>query len=412
MGDSNMGTGRRIVIINRWEDDFGDYERLVDHGENTVSYIVNRAGYKYLEMRPNLRSEYRIIEEFSETAVEEAIKEMFEREDRPDRIIALSESNMLVAAAMRDRFRVDGLRLKDTLKFVDKVEMKGALNGSGVRVPRYLDNLVGDDYRSFVDAIGFPVVLKPRREAGSRGVEILSNLEELERSMGGVNLLDFELEEYVAGEIVHIDGVVEGSRIVFQKAFKYINTCFDYTRGKFVGSVLVDDVELERHLFDFAEKVVSGIGMAIGVFHLEAIIDENQSPTFLEIAIRQGGGEIVPLIKRIYGVDIVEALFRTQLGESVSLDIQRNEEGLVGAFLLFPEPQAPCRVTGVIDLSMDLKTLEYQVLPKVDSVLTGKGGYYFNAGRFLFVGKKEDVELDLDRVQREYSIKTEQLSVV
>ena len=46
-----------------------------------------------------------------------------------------------------------------------------------------------------------------------------------------------------------------------------------------------------------------------GVFHLEFILHDNE-PVFLEVGARQGGGEIVPMLKQIYGVDLVLALLK------------------------------------------------------------------------------------------------------
>ncbi len=38
-----------IIIINRWQDDFADYQGVVDHKLNDVVYITNNSGSKYLD---------------------------------------------------------------------------------------------------------------------------------------------------------------------------------------------------------------------------------------------------------------------------------------------------------------------------------------------------------------------------
>ena len=55
---------------------------------------------------------------------------------------------------------------------------------------------------------------------------------------------------------------------------------------------------------------------------------------FLEVGARQGGGEIVPMLKQIYGVDLVLALLKSQMLEDISM-LTGQENGNYGGFFYF-----------------------------------------------------------------------------
>ncbi len=188
------------------------------------------------------------------------------------------------------------------------------------------------------------------------------------------------------------------------KISRYINTCYEYEKFKTpLGSLLIKNPLLYEKIYKMTLKVLSTLGMETGVFHLEFILHDNE-PVFLEVGARQGGGEIVPMLKQIYGVDLVLALLKSQMLEDISM-LTGQENGNYGGFLLFPEPvRTPVKVKNKTIFGGKLKTLVYEITPSIGQVLDGNGGYYFNAGRFLFVGPSEGVKEDLDYVLKNYEV--------
>lgn len=397
---------KNIVIINRWNDDFGDYGKLLDHYSNKVAYIVNARGAIYLKNHPELPYMEQVVNDLGNVEeVAAAMIQIVNKLGNIDKIIALSELDLYMAGLMRDRYSVDGMSAKDTLNFVDKIDMKNCMADNNISTPRYIEDINEEKVLQFCENVGFPIVLKPRRGAASTGVKIVETIDELKTALAVIDNKAYECEEYISGPIVHIDGIVQNNTLSFVKPSEYMNTCFDYTLGKPIGSIIIDDPQMVEILANFTNNILNALKLVNGVFHLEVIIKEDNKPVFLEIAARQGGGEIVPLMKQLYNVDLVKSLFKIQIGEQ--LTVSPNDCDLIGGWLLIPEPkQVPCKVVKISKTS-GLTTLSYQVLPEAGTILDGHGGYIDNGGRYMFVGQRKEIEADINKILSEYEIITE-----
>jgi len=393
---------KTIIIINRWKDDYADYVKLVDHFNNNIIYICDEDGSDYIKTRSDVPHTLYELERLDDVSVLiSKVEEVVERYERVDCIVAMSEMDMVMSGILRTHFSIPGMSQSVAEAFTNKVLMKERLEQSGVRFPQFISSL--DTLESLINRVDFPIVMKPHYGAGSVGVAIIKTRNELTRFLNTTDkLTNYEAEEYIDKPIVHLDGVVSDSKISFIKCFKYFGTCFEYTLGEPLGSILIDSNEDQTVLAEFAADVIKALGMENGVFHLEAFYEDG-SPIFLEIGGRQGGGEVVPLMKHLFDVDLVECFFNSQIG--VKNIITEKQSDLIAGFVLIPEPEhTPCTVTRVSSMENVTKTLAYEILPKVGSVLKGHGGYYFNSGRFLFKGNKIDVELDMRYVMQNFRI--------
>lgn len=392
-----------IVIINRWSDNFADYIKLINHSENNIFYVTNKNGSVYLQGKTGYSIHFEVDDLTSETVLEECINTCIEKFGHIDRIIAMSEYDMLIAGYLRTKYKVSGMSHQTALNFVNKIHMKKALYGSNLKYPKYTDDL--NNIEDFCENASFPLVIKPKIGASSKGVRIAETPNELMLHIMSLdNKEQYECEEYISGPIFHIDGIIFEKEILFIKGSKYINTCLDYERGKPLASIIVSDNDLQTRFKNFAKKAINLLGLETGIFHLEVILN-NDELVFLEVGARQGGGEIVPEIKHLYNIDLIEVFFKTQMLLPFSLN--ENKTSLIAGFLLIPEPKnVPCKVT--FHNSMEhLKSLVYEVKPDIGTVLTGSGGYYFNSGRFLFSGQEEQVLNDIHQAIEKYRIITE-----
>ncbi len=131
-----------------------------------------------------------------------------------DRLIAFSEYDLLRAARLRAVFGIAGQNLDSALAFRDKVVMKERLTAGRVEVARFAPVDYAVDLIEFVDHSGFPIVVKPRAAAGSRGVTVLRNGAELvawlaaDFAGGHGPFGSWLVEEFVEGQSFHVDHVV------------------------------------------------------------------------------------------------------------------------------------------------------------------------------------------------------------
>jgi predicted ATP-grasp superfamily ATP-dependent carboligase len=113
-------------------------------------------------------------------------------------------------------------------KASDKKDLPRRLAGIGVPHPETVILGRGVDARTLARELGYPIVLKPRRGAGSRGVQLVHNAGELERALtllrrvsrtslgaaGDHGHRDIVLQRYVSGIPASVSLLADGRRSV------------------------------------------------------------------------------------------------------------------------------------------------------------------------------------------------------
>lgn len=230
-------------------------------------------------------------------------------------IISGNEWDVLRAAALREMFNVEGQNFTSALAFRDKVIMKDILSKKGIRVPPYQKLRGTVDVLSFVSIHGYPVVIKPTREAGAKGINVIYNESDLKFFLESNHPVThhayettYEIERFVKGKIFNINGLIYQGKCVAVWPSAGLNTCLDLVRGKLFASYIVEEKHpLKVDLCEFACRVIEALPSPGGcAFHLEAIYDaDNQQLYFLEIASRLGGGAIRQSWNQCFNIDLL-----------------------------------------------------------------------------------------------------------
>src|SRR6478735_6822012 len=79
-----------------------------------------------------------------------------------DRLEAVVEAHVLPAAHVREKCGIPGISARTAYLCRDKVAMKEALRQAGVPTAASAGISSPAEAREFVEAVGFPVILKPR----------------------------------------------------------------------------------------------------------------------------------------------------------------------------------------------------------------------------------------------------------
>ena len=369
----------RVLIVNRWSDDFADYGRYLDHSVHDVGYVT------VAEHRPMLPHTTAHAETVADPGDADEVVAAARRCRLAlggiDAVLALSEFDLLTAARIREELDIPGADTSAVLRYRDKTVMKAAVAEAGLRIPAYRAVATAAEAARFVQEHPGPVMLKPRTGAASSGCVLLEPGADPLRELAGLDFADYEAEEFVTGPIWHVDGLLRDGVPVFGLASRYLNTCYDFGRGTPLGSVVQQGPGADRML-DFALRSLDALGLRTGAFHLEAIEHAN-GPVFLEVGARVGGGEIPFVCRDVYGVDLVGDWIRLELGEQPQTLPARTGE--FGGFLMLPEPvgrqllQRPSLVGTVPGLYAEQ-------LPEPGHVFTGDGGYDTILGRFRYRG--------------------------
>ncbi|GAA3096704.1 ATP-grasp domain-containing protein [Streptosporangium carneum] len=327
----------KILVIHQVPYRKIDYHLGIDHELHDVTY-VGRAE-RMAELPEWLRCHRFAVGPHDDLAG--WIVENISPDEGFEQVLSLSEDGVLLAWRVRRHLGIEGPSLERLRRVRDKVAMKEALEGSGVRYPRFVADLpVADPPVTDLPVTDLPVtdlpvtgdagdaaagpsrdgslpwtgrtVLKPRQGASSKEVVIHETTgEALAAYRRLANPGDFELEEYVDGDVLHADGLVQNGELVNVVFSRCVRTPVDFARGTPIASHQIQHDERHRA---FVEQVLRALEIDTGCVHLEFFETKEQELVFLEIANRLGGAGIVTSHLRHTGVHLPSHEIAIRLG--------------------------------------------------------------------------------------------------
>lgn len=231
------------------------------------------------------------------------------RSELIDRIVALDDFDVETAATLREHLRVPGMGDSTARFFRDKLAMRAKARNEGLLVPEFIHVLNHAQLRAFCDRVPAPWVLKPRSMAGSMGIKKIHAPDELWASMEtlGDKQSFYLLEQYVPGDIYHVDGIFYERKLLFAIASRYGRPPMDVSQqgDVFTTRTLPLGSPEAKPLIELNEKVMQAFGMVRGVSHSEFIRGRDDGKLyFLETSARVGGAHIVDLIEAATGINM------------------------------------------------------------------------------------------------------------
>jgi biotin carboxylase len=154
-----------------------------------------------------------------------------------------------------------------------------------------------------------PWLLKPRSEASALGIRKIQEGEQLWRALDelGDRQSRFLMEQFVPGDIFHVDSIVSEGKVVFSAAHQYGRPPMQVMHeGGVFTTRTVDRASRDwADLTQLNSKLAPALGMARGVTHAEYIKAHSDGRFyFLEIAARVGGAFIADLVEASTGVNL------------------------------------------------------------------------------------------------------------
>ncbi len=231
-------------------------------------------------------------------------------------VFARAESDIIRAAILRERLDIEGQDLFSAIAFRNKVIMKDLLKNSGVLLPEYTAIDSAYSIIDFIDKHGYPVVIKPVSESGSLGTHIIRESEDLELYLKNPIQSEIEIENFVAGQMYHIDGLVIEGEIKFIVAFQYVNDCLSFREGRYIGHCSVSPEDpAHAKLITATRKILATLPTPRNTaFHSELWINLKGEVVVCEIASRTGGGMIASLINNSFDVNLDREWFKAECG--------------------------------------------------------------------------------------------------
>ncbi|MFJ6798070.1 acetyl-CoA carboxylase biotin carboxylase subunit family protein [Streptomyces sp. NPDC091268] len=319
----------KILVLHQLPYRKAGYDRALDHRRHQVTYAGHPDRLADLPADlPARRLEIPPGEDFTAGVIARTAPG-----DGYRQVVSLSEFGVLAVSRVRAHLGLPGPSPQEAERAHDKVRMKQVLAGSAIRVPRFVP---APEQGTLLPWSG-RTVLKPRRGTCSEGVTVhattrgaVAAFRALERPE------DFELEEYVEGDILHTDALVRDGALEHAVTSRYVNKPADYATGSPLGS---HQLPFDPRHHAFARDVVRALGITSGSIHLEFFETPRRELVFLEIANRMGGAGVVDAHLRHTGIHLPSHEIALTLG--LPRPTPDTPTGRYHGWLVFPGHHLP-----------------------------------------------------------------------
>ncbi len=272
------------------------------------------------------------------------------RRHRIDRIAALDDFDVEVAAMLREHLRVPGMGRTTAGRFRDKLAMRMQARALGIPVPEFSAVFNDQEVGDWAARVTPPWLLKPRSSAAAIGIKKVADREALWRALddAGDARAGCVLEQFVPGDVYHVDSIVWGGQVVFAVACKYGRPPMEVSHqgGLFITRRLPDDSEEGRPLLAMNRTLQQGLGLRRGVSHTEFIQGDGSGGSgglvFLETSARVGGAFIVDTIDAATGINLWREWAKVEVaGEAGSYTVPAHRDGYAGIVLTLARQEQP-----------------------------------------------------------------------
>jgi biotin carboxylase len=264
-----------------------------------------------------------------------------------DRIVALDDFDVELAALLREHLRVPGMGDTTARYFRDKLAMRTRAREAGILVPDFVHALNDAAVARFVEQVPPPWVLKPRGEAAAAGIRKLHSAEALWQRLEelGDARAHHLVERFVPGDVYHADAIVSEREVVFLCVSRYATPPFDVMHGGglFVTRTLPDDAPEARAVAAHTRELLAALGFVRGVTHTEFIRAHDDGRChFLETAARVGGAYIAEVVEAATGVNLWREWARIEVaGGRVPYQPPARRAGHAGVVLSLARQEWP-----------------------------------------------------------------------
>jgi formate-dependent phosphoribosylglycinamide formyltransferase (GAR transformylase) len=194
-----------------------------------------------------------------------------------DRLESTIEAHILAVAQARENCTIPGTSVRTAWLCRDKPSMKEVLRAAGVPTAASTGAGTAAEVLAFADAVGYPLILKPRSGAGALDTTRVDNRAELDAALGafgGQGVQSIAVEEFVEGHEGFYDTVSVDGRATLDFVSHYFPNVLDAMRTpwispQFISTNRVDTVEDYAQLRELGQRVNEALGIGTSATHME-----------------------------------------------------------------------------------------------------------------------------------------------
>lgn len=273
------------------------------------------------------------------------------RTERVDRVVALEEFDVQHAALLREHLRVPGMGTTTARLFRDKLAMRVKAHDAGVPVPDFVHVLNEDELRGYMAVVPPPWVLKPRSDVSAVGIQKLHDPALVWQAISALDARPalnerssyYLLERFVAGDVYHVDSLVQHGTVVFAGVNRYWRPPMDvaHNGGVFVTTTLPEDAPEHATLVSMNAAVLRALNFVRGATHAEFIRDRDGTVYFLEVAARVGGAFIAEVLEAATGINLWREWANVEIARDDDYTLPAVRRGYAGIALALARQEWP-----------------------------------------------------------------------
>jgi len=294
--------------------------------------------------RDSIDEVHTIARHASDAAIKKTV-DAIARAHAIDAIAALDDFDVEMAAMLREHLQIPGVGRTTASRFRDKLAMRMKARSSGIPVPEFTPTFNDAQVNEWTARVPAPWVLKPRSSAAAIGIKKVTSHDELWRALdaAGDQRSNTLLEQFVPGDVYHVDSIIWDGAVVFAVASKYGKPPMEVAHqgGLFITKRLADASDEGRALLDLNLRLQGALGLRRGVSHTEFIRGAGQF-VFLETSARVGGAFIVDTIEAATGINLWREWARIEVaGEHGAYTVPPHRDDFSGIVLTLARQEAP-----------------------------------------------------------------------
>lgn len=242
------------------------------------------------------------------------------------------EDDVLLTSKIIDQFGWIGIPYNIARKVRNKFMFRKFCTENQIPAPKFHIAKGMDDLEYVAEHFEFPLVIKPAFGSSSAYVMKVENRKELMETYRfilsaistGVESaltdgLDLFIEEYLDGDEVDIDVILQNGKVKFTSIADNYNKdkgTFFQDSGQAIPSSLPEKAQQE--LLDLMEETLEKLGIQNGLIHFEGKYT-HKGAFPIEINMRMGGDYVYSYNKSAWEVDLIEQAVDIALGEYIKL---------------------------------------------------------------------------------------------
>lgn len=232
-------------------------------------------------------------------------------------IICCSDTGLQGVGRCNDQLHLKGITEKAALMSSNKYLMKEKLTNAGVRTARFSKVTHMEDLQNAVAEIGYPLIIKAVDLQGSRGIEIVRDIQDLEKSFSEVMALTRQpyciVEQFIQGKEFGAQAFVYNGDVLF--VLPHGDETFMGKTAVPVGhympyemsSALLSDCQLQ------VRKAIEALGFDNCAVNVD-FIEKDGLPYIIELTGRVGANCLPELTSNYFGINYYEMILQTALG--------------------------------------------------------------------------------------------------